>query len=205
MGMTRGLLLSLCTVAVAVTLSGCGNQVRETLGLNRQAPDEFQVVSRPPLTLPPEYRLRPPEPGAPPRGMGTAQDMGRTALTGAQPAQQSTLFGQPVSSAPTATASRSNLSGGEQALLAAAGAQNVPADIRATVNRESSILADEGRPFTDRLVFWRDPEEPGTIVNPQAEAQRLRERQALGEPITEGETPTIERRQRGMFEGLFSR
>ncbi|KJS38300.1 MAG: hypothetical protein VR70_10355, partial [Rhodospirillaceae bacterium BRH_c57] len=74
--MTRGRLLTLCcTAALAATLSGCGGGVKETLGLNRQAPDEFQVVSRPPLAIPPEFKLRPPEPGAPPTGMGTAQDM----------------------------------------------------------------------------------------------------------------------------------
>ncbi len=196
MGMTRGRLLTLCcTAALAATLSGCGGGVKETLGLNRQAPDEFQVVSRPPLAIPPEFKLRPPEPGAPPTGMGTAQDMGRTAL-----------FGQGASSQGGGwTREGAGLSGGEQAFLSAAGADQAAPDIRSLVNRESSQLAEEERPFTDRLVFWREPAESGTVVDAKGETQRLRERQALGEPITTGETPTIKREPRGMLEGMFGK
>jgi hypothetical protein len=191
--MTQRLLLTLCCTAVLTgALAGCGGGIKETLGLDRQAPDEFQVVSRPPLSIPPEFKLRPPEPGAPPVGMGSAQDMGRTAIMGrnAPPAG----WGQ--------NGSR-GLSGGEQAFLSAAGAQQAAPDIRTLVNRESSVLAEEDRPFTDRLVFWRDSPEPGTAVDAEKEAQRLRQRQALGQPVTEGDTPTIKREQRGMFEGMF--
>lgn len=201
-GMTRGLKLSLYTVAATVALSagltGCGGGVKETLGLSRQAPDEFQVVRRPPLAIPPDFRLRPPDPGAPPAGMGTAQDMGRAAIYGGGDPQQGGWIRQNG-----AVAGRQGLSGGEQSFLAAVGADRASPDIRATVNRESSILAEEERPFTDRLVFWRDPQPSGTLVDADAEAKRLRERQALGEPVTQGETPTIKREQRGIFEGLF--
>ncbi|MFA7428728.1 MAG: DUF3035 domain-containing protein [Rhodospirillaceae bacterium] len=191
--MTQRLLLTLCCTAVLTgALSGCSGGVKETLGLDRQAPDEFQVVSRPPLSIPPEFKLRPPEPGAPPAGMGSAQDMGRSALFGRSAPQGGW----------TQDGSR-NLSGGEQAFLTAAGTQQAEPDIRTLVNRESSILAEEERPFTDRLVFWRDSPEPGTAVDAEKEAQRLRQRQALGEPVTEGDTPTIKREQRGMFEGMF--
>ena len=38
----------------------------------------------------------------------------------------------------------------------------------------------------------------------QAEAQRLRKNDALGEPVTEGETPRIEPKEnQGLLEGLF--
>ena len=55
--MKRQTLLSLSLIALFV--SGC-SQMREELGLNRNSPDEFTVVKRAPLTLPPEYNLRPP-------------------------------------------------------------------------------------------------------------------------------------------------
>ena len=43
------------------SLSACsGSDVRNTLGLERNQPDEFKVVAKPPLTLPPDYHLRPP-------------------------------------------------------------------------------------------------------------------------------------------------
>lgn len=51
-------LLSFTSLAVALgTVSACG-----TLG-SRAAPDEFKVVTKAPLTVPPEYALRPPAPG----------------------------------------------------------------------------------------------------------------------------------------------
>ena len=44
-------------------LTGCG-EVRSMLGQNKQPPDEFAVLSQPPLSIPPNITLRTPEPGA---------------------------------------------------------------------------------------------------------------------------------------------
>ncbi len=41
-------------------LAGCGDALSEAFGFKKQVPDEFVVVTRPPLVLPPEYNLRPP-------------------------------------------------------------------------------------------------------------------------------------------------
>ncbi|MEL0015072.1 MAG: DUF3035 domain-containing protein, partial [Rhodospirillales bacterium] len=49
------------TVLVAMT-AGCGS-VKDELGLEKKAPDEFTVVRNAPLSLPPNYNLRPPKPG----------------------------------------------------------------------------------------------------------------------------------------------
>ena len=58
------------------------------------------------------------------------------------------------------------------------------------------------RGVVERLAFWRDRPPAGIVVDPQKEAQRLRENQALGRSVTEGETAVIRRRRRGLFEGL---
>ena len=44
---------------VAAALVGCGG-VRDQLGLTKKPPDEFTVVSKPPLVIPPNFNLRPP-------------------------------------------------------------------------------------------------------------------------------------------------
>ena len=44
-------------------LSGCSS-LRQAIGMDRTAPDEFAVESRAPLTIPPDFNLRPPQPGA---------------------------------------------------------------------------------------------------------------------------------------------
>ena len=52
-------------------------------------------------------------------------------------------------------------------------------------------------------MFWRTPEPYGTVVDPAAEAKRLQENQALGKPVTEGQTPIITTRRKGLLEGIF--
>ena len=39
---------------------GC-SRVRESAGVTRKSPDEFQVVNNPPLVIPPNYKLVPPD------------------------------------------------------------------------------------------------------------------------------------------------
>src|ERR1700710_906169 len=47
-------------------LGGCsGDKLSRTFGLTRDAPDEYTVTTRAPLSMPPDYNLRPPRPGAP--------------------------------------------------------------------------------------------------------------------------------------------
>ena len=55
-GAGRALAAGLGVLALAAALSACA-------GL-KNAPDEFAVLRSAPLTLPPDYQLRPPQPGA---------------------------------------------------------------------------------------------------------------------------------------------
>lgn len=54
-----------------LAMTGCSGTVQERLGLGRRAPDEFQVVRRQPLVVPPEYRLPPPGTTTPPTQQAT--------------------------------------------------------------------------------------------------------------------------------------
>ena len=38
---------------------GC-SKIRESAGVTRKTPDEFQVIENPPLVIPPDYSLLPP-------------------------------------------------------------------------------------------------------------------------------------------------
>jgi len=52
-----------CLVGTA-SLCACSD-FKQIIGLDPTIPDEFAVESRAPLTIPPDFNLRPPEPGAP--------------------------------------------------------------------------------------------------------------------------------------------
>lgn len=175
-----GLLLTL-------SLSGCG-ETRRALGFEKTPPDEFQVVQRAPLTLPPDFALRPPSPGASRPQESTTREQARQVLTGTRQVT------------PIATQGRST---GDVALLKRAGAENIQPDIRSLVNKESQALAEADKTFGDKIVFWRKPEPAGEILNPSLESQRLRQNQALGKSLSDGETPLIVRRKKGWLEGVF--
>jgi hypothetical protein len=180
-------------VLAVFTLTAC-DDARRLLGREKAPPDEFKIVSRAPLSLPPDYALRPPQPGAARPQETATPETARNAL----------LASSGVTAAPrTPVATGAAPSPGESALLAAAGASRADPAIREVVDRESSQLVDADQTLLDKLIFWRKPDEPGTVVDPQRETQRLRENAALGRPAGEGDTPSIKRRKRAALEGLF--
>lgn len=193
--MARNLTTSLFKIALlgglTLGVSGC-ESTRETFGLNKQAPDEFQVVSRAPLSLPPDFTLRVPEPGATRPQTGTTTDQARRILTGEDP------------NGVKRDISEGNRSQGQVALLSQSGAQYASPDIRNTVDRETSIFISESDSVVDNLIFWQDKPEFGTTVDPAAEAKRIRDQQALGDSVAEGgNTPVIERKKKGWLEDIF--
>jgi hypothetical protein len=185
--------LGLAVIGLLVVLTACGG-AREKFGLDKPPPDEFRVQSRAPLSMPPDINLRPPQQGATRPQEGTPRQQARTAVF-----RSADGAGGPAYSA-TPGDGRSS---GERALLAAAGAQEAEPNIRALIDRETGLLNEEDEGFLDFLVFWRDPEPTGTVVDADKESRRLRENAALGKGVTEGETPTIERRKKALFEDLF--
>lgn len=183
---------------LAVGLTGCSG-VREVLGYTKQSPDEFQVYARAPLSLPPDYSLRPPAPGAPRPQEGTARDQAQSAVFGDY------TYGTSLSPELMGQQAAVPTSSGEAALLQSAGATGIDPAIRETITQETAALEEQNSTFVDSLIFWQKPAPDtfGTAVDPQAEQQRLQENQALGMPVTEGETPTIERKKQGLLEGIF--
>ncbi len=170
---------------VLMGLAGCSS-LRDTLGLSKSSgPDEFTVVTKAPLVLPPEFTLRPPDKdGRSPQQM-QPRERAELAITGAQ------------------GASSAAADHGEQAFLSQAGADHANPGIREIVNNEFSQLAERDSSFTDKLIFWHKEQPPGTVVDPAKEAQRLRQNAATGQSPVAGDTPIIERRTRGLLEGIF--
>lgn len=178
-------------MAMMSGLFGC-ESMRKKIGGKKQAPDEFAVYKRPPLALPPEFSLRPPMPGATQSQKVSPRDEAKGVIlsTTATNLQQKSQIS-------------SGTSAGMAALLKRTGALKSDPSIRAKVNSETSNIATEDRQFIDKLIFWVDDGPyQGTIVDPKKEQRRIRQNEALGKPITEGEVPVVKRRTKG--KGLLS-
>lgn len=153
---------------ITLGLSAC-DRAREELGLNRQSPDEFAVLKRAPLTLPPSYDLRPPRAGA----LSNAE----SALD-AQSQARRVLLGQNATNTTQETALQAST--GTQILLDQAGATNTQSDIRGILDRESSVLSTTDQTVAERLLFWTGDEGETFIseaerLDANAEAERLNE------------------------------
>lgn len=173
----------------AVALLGACESARKVFSTDKTSPDEFAVYSRPPLSLPPEYKLRPPTPGS-------SRPRGETAKYLAEKA----ILGPKARSGNRLKAVKGSI--GVRALLRDTGALTASADIRAVINEETSIMAERDQTFVNKLIFWVDDKPfQGTIVNAEEEQKRIQKNQALGRPITDGETPEIkvERGRKGLL------
>lgn len=181
--MTHSRLVSVCLfLGAAAMLSGC-EQAKQALGQTKQPPDEFAVFQRAPLSVPPDFGLRPPAPGTDRPQAVNPRDQARAALgrAGAQPVN-------------------GDLSQGERSILQLTGANQADPMIRARVNSETRELEADSGSLTDKLVFWRKPAEFGTAIDPALEQKRIREAQASGTPVNEGDLPLIKQRQKGLLE-----
>jgi len=168
------------TLLAATLLSGCDG-VKRQLGVGRNSPDEFAVVKRAPLTLPPEYSLRPPSGDfLPPASEVTQQ-------------ARSVLMGNTA-------AAKTEGGTAEQSFLARTGAVQADPDIRTAINRDNGYIALQSRTVADKLLFWEEKDgdlskAPSSIVDAKAEAERLQKNKEQGKPATEGDVPVIEKKK----------
>jgi hypothetical protein len=166
-------------------LGGCSDGLSRTFGLTRDAPDEYTVTTRAPLSMPPDYNLRPPRPGAPrPQEQSERQQAAEA------------LVPQLALGAP-----QGNPSPGQTALMEQTG-PSAPADIRNRVDQDAN-RENADASFIDKVLYWRKPNIQHVQVDAQKESQRLRENAALGESPEVGNTPIIQPKQEGWFTKLF--
>ncbi len=177
-------LATLSAITFALALGGCNNATKKAFGLEANPPDAFQVGTQPPLSLPPELgQLTPPNPGQPRPQQEDAASAGADVVDAAN------------AITPANTASTP----GDQALLSAAGPAP-PADIRAEVN-QNALIASKPPGFVSNLMG--DGPAAAPTVDASAEARRLQENEALGQPVTAGPTPVDSNQSPGLFHRLF--
>ena len=145
----------LATTASAF-LIGC-TSTSKALGLRKDTPNEFNILTKAPLVIPPEYNLRPPRVGESSADDNYSQRAAREALIGdidaAEPSQ------------------------GETILMSQANVGRADQEIRLKIDGENSVER-KTKGFADRIMFWKNGQlvnDQGEIVplDSESEAQRL--------------------------------
>ena len=178
-------------LAIVGLLSGC-DKAKQALGQTKEGPDEFAVFQRAPLTLPPDYGLKPPKPGSKRPQEVTPRDRAAQALGIARnPSPQQTKTNP------------STVTRGELSVLQLTGATKTDPSIRMKIEKETGIMVTASDSFTDKIAFWQNPSKFGIVVDPVKEVKRIRKNQALGKRLNKNDIPVIKRKRKAIFEDVF--
>lgn len=164
----------LLLAGVGLVASGCSG-FRKAIGEEKSSPDEFEVVVRPPLSLPPSFYAN------------------ATQLTENAPAASSGLSSgdSPIDARSVAAATLGATEGRaadnyEQIFDFSA----VPENIREIVDEETYGIRFERR-IPLQVLFGGMPD-VGPVLDKFAEDQRLRRTFREGQPVTDGGTPAVD-------------
>ena len=144
-------------------LSGC-EETRRVVGLERNSPDEFTVIERAPLTLPPNFSDLP----TPDLGASRPQE-----ISSKQRAREAII-------ANTQSRAHAGKTPGEVALLTQAGAKKVDSNIRKTIDKEAKVASETKESFIRDLVAIKG-QAPGKVIDPTEENKRLTGKETPGE------------------------
>ncbi len=122
-------------LSATLLLSGC-ESFKDTFGFSKKPPDEFSVITKAPLVIPPEFSLRPPRQGESAQKVYSTQEMARAALIGSSTAA---LIDQP--------------SDGEKRLMEKAGADAQDGTIRVIIDNENNQTEDAHPSLVEKLTF----------------------------------------------------
>jgi hypothetical protein len=163
----------LAVTAMALGLAGCGagQDIAQIIGTGPNA--DTTPIKGQPLTVPPDYDLRPP------RGGGE-----RTKAAEASRRARNTVIGTNTVAATTATdagataGAAAGRTAGEAALLRRAGAgETVDPSVRNKVNAETQYDQEQEKAFADKLLKYKDNDQSqgsgsGVSANPKPTIKR---------------------------------
>ncbi|MCG8623004.1 MAG: DUF3035 domain-containing protein [Proteobacteria bacterium] len=160
----------LVSLAGLLLLASCAN-VNDAINLRKLPPDEFQVVFRPPLTLPPDFSLRP-----------EASTVNGSATIGGGQVDISAVG---LTDELLTDKQRGDASGFDVLF----GTDEIVPNIRNTIDSETLGVQLDARVPAE--VFFGGVPDVGPELDAEAEAFRIRQAIKDGQPLTE--TPTVGR------------
>lgn len=180
---------------VGSLLSGCEGLSKAVMN-QKSSPDEFSVYTRAPLSIPREFGLKAPKPGAVRPQEITSRSRAKTAVMGQRPGRA----GQ-VAATAQITGSR-----GVMVLLRNTGGLKATSDIRKQINNEADDRIAARASVTDKLLFWEAKQLDEVVVHPLKEAHRIKQAITKGKKVTGTGSVVITRRDdpnRGFFSKLI--
>ena len=149
-------------IAIIFLLYGCGG-VKEKIGLIKKAPDEFQVYKSKPLSVPPNFELRPPKEGA-----ILTEDNDNIIFSDEDKTDE-------------------NFSLSDEILLIEVGEKETEINIRKIINDENSI-AEVDKSIIDKIldfdaVFELKDNKQSAVINPAEEKDRIEKLKKEGKVI----------------------
>lgn len=143
---------------LAAALTSCGGDVKDKLGMRKPAPDEFLVISNPPLSVPPSFDLV--EPGSEP-------------------------IAQQVEEKDNAN---EDLDKSDKALLKELSAGSGKSDAKTLVDKDYyEAKRDKRSKGAISSTISKLQGDGNKVIDPVAERDRLKANAAEGKPVNEGE------------------
>lgn len=197
--MKPSVLFASCSLLV---LASCGSgSVKETLGIGAKAPDEFRVVSRPPLSVPPQFNLRPPASGAASPTVVPADKQAKSIVTGAE--LEISDDTETVDNTGVSSKKKTKSAVEESGFMKNIGVDRADPKVRAELVQQK--IAEQEKQEDDG--WWSKitstKEKKDTLVDAKKEAQRIKANKEESKPITEGETPEVKDKDRGVLGNIF--
>jgi hypothetical protein len=146
------------------------------------APDEFRVVRKAPLTVPPDFNLRPPAPGE-----ARPQEL----LPDAQ--ARVAVFGTDIGG---------DASQGEKLFVAKAGGDATDRAVRNQVDYDSAQILRKNKGFADSILNFGKKSGVDPVVDPAAETERLRAEAESTKEVTGGGSVLIRQKNTSKLPGL---
>jgi len=194
-----------------LALTACSSgSVKDSLGINRKSPDEFRVVSRPPLYIPPQFNLRPPSSSAESPTVIPADKQAKSLVFDGKTANANgaEVFDlkqgnadtavAPVSSSPLPKSMSKGISLSEQQFLENIGADKADPKVRDELVQQV-IVKQEKQEESSWWDIFPSNEKKEPVVNSKAEAERIKTNKETGKPVTEGNTPEVKSGDKGWF------
>ncbi len=196
---TRHLLRFAALGGMALVLVGC-DSIREAAGVTKEPPDEFAVVTKAPLVMPPDYNLRPPKPGAAPTNQYSPTESAAASMFGEDPAE-------------IAKQMTGDYSQEEKLILATSGAAVSDHAIRQQLAADAKSMEATNDDLTNKLLFQTGPDpQAGNPLDSDSEKQRLdaaKSSKQTNSTVTPDDakdskdSATIDKSGNGWLDGIF--